>query len=64
MYELARTIPDVKMLLALAPEELASTILFLLKKRNETKFHTGNPAKRTVGAFHVRPAAISAAERR
>ena len=33
MYELPRTIPDVKMLLALAPEELASTILFLLKKR-------------------------------
>ena len=30
MYELARTIPDVKMLLA--PEELGSTILFLLKK--------------------------------
>jgi hypothetical protein len=42
MYELPRTIPDVKMLLALAPEELASTILFLLKKRNEAKFHTGN----------------------
>jgi uncharacterized protein (TIGR02391 family) len=30
------------MLLALAPEELAATILFLLKKRNEAKFHTGN----------------------
>jgi hypothetical protein len=28
MYELPRTIPDVKMLLALAPEELASTIHF------------------------------------
>jgi hypothetical protein len=30
IYELPRTIPDVKMLLAL--EELGSTILFLLKK--------------------------------
>ena len=30
MDELARTIPDVKMLLA--PEELGSTILFLLKE--------------------------------
>jgi hypothetical protein len=42
MHELPRTIPDVRMLLALAPEELAATILFLLKKRNEAKFHTGN----------------------
>jgi hypothetical protein len=41
MYELPRTIPDVKVLLALAPEELAATILFLLKKRKETKFHAG-----------------------
>jgi len=30
MYELRRTIPDVKMLLA--PEDLGSTILFLLRK--------------------------------
>ena len=30
MYELPRTIPDVKM--RLAPEELGSTILFLLRK--------------------------------
>ena len=29
MYELPRTIPDVKMLLA--PEDLGSTILFLLR---------------------------------
>jgi hypothetical protein len=41
-YELPRTIPDLRMLLALPPEELPSTILFLLKKRNEAKFHTGN----------------------
>ena len=32
MYELGRTIPDVKMLLA--PEELGSTILFLARARN------------------------------
>jgi hypothetical protein len=42
MCELPRTIPDVKVLLALAPEELAVTILFHLKKRNEAKFHTGD----------------------
>ncbi len=60
MYELPRTIPDVKMLLALPPEELGSTILFLLKKRNEVSH--GQSAERTEGAFHVRPAAISAAE--
>ena len=29
MHELPRTIPDVRMLLALALEELAATILFL-----------------------------------
>jgi hypothetical protein len=49
MYELPRTIPDVKMLLAQAPEELGSTILFLLKKRNEAKFHTGNLQKELWG---------------
>ena len=64
MHELPRTIPDVRMLLALAPEELAATILFLLKKRNEAKFHTGNLQKRTVGTFHSRSAAISAATRK
>ena len=40
MYELPRTILDVKMLLAPAPEEIGSTILFLLKKRNEAKFRS------------------------
>ena len=42
------------LLLALAPEELASTILFLLKKPNEAKFHTGNLQKTLWG--HSRPA--------
>ena len=51
MYEFSRTIPDVKMLLALAPEALGSTILFLLKKRNEAKFHTGNLQKELWGRF-------------
>jgi hypothetical protein len=50
-YELPRTIPDLRMLLALAPEELPSTILFLLKKRNEAKFHTGNLQKELWGHF-------------
>jgi hypothetical protein len=48
---LPRTIPGVKMLLALGPEELASTILFLLKKRNEAKFHTGNLQKELWGHY-------------
>jgi hypothetical protein len=42
MYELLKVIPDVQMLLALAPEELAATMLFILKKRREVKFHPGN----------------------
>jgi uncharacterized protein (TIGR02391 family) len=40
--ELPRVIPDVQMLLALTPEELASKMLFLLRKRNEATFHLGN----------------------
>jgi len=51
MHELPRTIPDVRMLLALAPEELAATILFLLKKRNDTKFHPGNLQNELWGHF-------------
>jgi hypothetical protein len=39
------------MLLALAPEDLESTIL---KKRSEATFSHGQFAERTVGAFHVR----------
>jgi hypothetical protein len=45
MYKLPRTIPDVKMLLVLAPEDLRSTIRFLPKKWNETKIQTGNFAE-------------------
>jgi uncharacterized protein (TIGR02391 family) len=51
MYELPRTIPDVQMLLALAPEDLAATMLFLLKKRTEAKFHTGNLQRELWGHF-------------
>jgi hypothetical protein len=51
MHELPITIPDVRMLLALAPEELAATILFLLKKRNDTKFHPGNLQNELWGHF-------------
>ena len=47
MYALPRTIPDVKM--PLAAEDLGSTILFLLKQRNEPKFHTGNLQKEVGG---------------
>jgi hypothetical protein len=42
MNELPRIITDVQMLLALTPEELAEKMLFLLKKRNDAKFHPGN----------------------
>jgi uncharacterized protein (TIGR02391 family) len=45
MNELPRVIPDVKMLLALTPEELAANMLFILKKRNDGKFHPGNLQK-------------------
>ncbi len=61
MYELPRIILDVQMLMALTPEELAEKMLFLLKKRNDPKFRTGNLQKRTLGVFHFRSAAIRAA---
>jgi hypothetical protein len=51
MNELRRIIPDVQMLLALTPEELAEKMLFLLKKRNEAKFHTGNLQKELWGHY-------------
>jgi hypothetical protein len=53
MHELPRTIPDVRMLLALAPEELAATILFLLKKRKRYKVSPRRSAERAVGTFHL-----------
>src|SRR5258708_18949516 len=51
MNELPRIIPDVQMLLALTPEELAEKMLFLLKKRNDAKFHPGNLQKELWGHF-------------
>src|SRR5437667_10609307 len=42
MQELLTVIPDVQMLLALSPEELAAKMLFLLRKRGGEKFHIGN----------------------
>lgn len=44
MIELTKAIPDYKVLLALEPEELAATMLFLLRKRfgPDAKFHPGN----------------------
>lgn len=38
MNELPRIIPDVQMLLALTPEELAEKMLFLVKKRTMRSF--------------------------
>lgn len=51
MNELAKVIPDVQMLLALTPEELAEKMLFLLKKRTDAKFHPGNLQKELWGHF-------------
>ncbi|MFK0377719.1 TIGR02391 family protein [Pandoraea sp. NPDC090278] len=42
MIELPTAIPDVDVLLALEPEELAAKVLFLLRKRHENKFNFGN----------------------
>lgn len=44
MYELPDAIPDVEVLLALEPEELAAKILFLLRTRGPGSFNTGNLA--------------------
>jgi hypothetical protein len=41
MQELPTVIPDVQMLLALSPQELAAKMLFLLKKRREETFNLG-----------------------
>jgi len=51
MNELPRIITDVQMLLALTPEELAEKMLFLLKKRNDAKFHPGNLQRELWGHF-------------
>jgi hypothetical protein len=61
MHELPRTIPDVRMLLALAPEELAATILFLLKNKERYEVSSRQSAERAMGTFHLWSAAISAA---
>jgi hypothetical protein len=42
MNELPRAIPEVKVWLALTPEELAAKMLFLLKKRNDAIVPTSN----------------------
>lgn len=42
MIELQKYIPQADMLLALAPEELAAKLIFLLQKDGETMFHTGH----------------------
>jgi uncharacterized protein (TIGR02391 family) len=42
MIELAKEIPDYRMLLELTPEELGAKMLFLLRKRKEPTFHLGN----------------------
>jgi hypothetical protein len=57
MHELPRTIPDVRMLLALAPEELAATILFLLKNKERYKVSSRQSAERAMGTLHLWPAA-------
>jgi hypothetical protein len=40
--QLPEAIPDVEMLLSMAPEELAAKMLFLVRGRNQPTFHPGN----------------------
>jgi uncharacterized protein (TIGR02391 family) len=42
MIELPTAIPDVEVLLALEPEELAAKVIFLLRARQEATFNFGN----------------------
>src|SRR5579863_7432600 len=42
MIELSKYIPDPDMFLALAPEELAAKLIFLLRKDGEAMFHAGH----------------------
>jgi uncharacterized protein (TIGR02391 family) len=42
MIQLPKAIPDVTVLLSLAPEELAGKMLFLLRQRKESTFHPSN----------------------
>ncbi|GAB3628318.1 hypothetical protein PTE30175_01850 [Pandoraea terrae] len=42
MIELPTAIPEVDVLLALEPEELAAKVIFLLRSRPEAKFNFGN----------------------
>jgi hypothetical protein len=55
MYELPRTIPDMKMLLASAPEELASTTPPPPEEKERGEVSYGQSAERTVGGI-TRPA--------
>ena len=53
MHELPQIIPDVKMLLALTPEELGAKMLFLLRKRNNAvRFHPGNELNELWNGFY------------
>ena len=42
MFEMRAEIPDVEVLLALEPEELAAKVIFWLRARREAKFNLGN----------------------
>jgi hypothetical protein len=56
MYDLPRTIPGVKMLLALAPEVLASTTPPPPEEKERGEVSYGQSAERTVGGGITRPA--------
>lgn len=53
MRELLTAIPDVDVLLALEPEELAAKVLFLLRGRHERQFHFGNLRLELEMASHI-----------
>jgi hypothetical protein len=55
MRELVAQIPDVDAFLALAPEELAAKILFLLRQRRQEMFIAGSLETELWGGFGGAP---------
>jgi hypothetical protein len=55
MRELVAQIPDVDAFLALAPEELAAKILFLLRQRRQEMFTAGSLETELWGGFGGAP---------
>jgi len=63
MRELVVQIPDVDVFLALAPEELAAKMLFLLRQRRQDMFTAGNLETELWGGFGGAPGPSYATQR-